>query len=160
MFWVRSFLLFVFSLTAVSMFSSFLPSFLSDCLSVFLSFSFSLSLFLSFLLKLYFSCTQTHQKRASDLITDDCESPCGCWELNSGPLEEQPVLLTTEPSLQSLLLILYLIFPPVLSVLLKIYFYLICMYVYTHTHTCVRMYDVSAVSYTSQKRASDLPELG
>jgi hypothetical protein len=25
---------------------------------------------------------------------------CGCWELNSGPLEEQPVLLTTEWSLQ------------------------------------------------------------
>ena len=22
----------------------------------------------------------------------------GCWELNSGPLEEQTVLLTTEPS--------------------------------------------------------------
>ena len=26
--------------------------------------------------------------------------PCSCWELNSGPLEEQPVLLTSEPSLQ------------------------------------------------------------
>lgn len=25
--------------------------------------------------------------------------PCGCWELNTGPLEEQPVLLTTEPCL-------------------------------------------------------------
>jgi hypothetical protein len=43
---------------------------------------------------------QTHQKRASDSITDGCEPPCGCWELNSGPLEEQPVLLTSEPSLQ------------------------------------------------------------
>jgi hypothetical protein len=31
---------------------------------------------------------------------DGCESPCGCWELNSGLLEEQSVLLTTEPSLQ------------------------------------------------------------
>jgi hypothetical protein len=41
-----------------------------------------------------------HQKRASDLITDDFEPPCGCWDLNSGPLEEQSVLLTTEPSLQ------------------------------------------------------------
>jgi hypothetical protein len=39
--------------------------------------------------------------RVSDLgITDSCELPCGCWELNSGPLEEQSVLLTTEPSLQ------------------------------------------------------------
>ena len=27
------------------------------------------------------------QKRAPDLITDDCEPPYGCWELNSGPLD-------------------------------------------------------------------------
>jgi hypothetical protein len=46
------------------------------------------------------SCLQTHQKRALVLITDGCESPCGCWELNSGPLEEQSVLLIAEPSLQ------------------------------------------------------------
>jgi hypothetical protein len=44
--------------------------------------------------------TPTDQKRARDLITDGCEPPCGCWELNSGPLEEQPVFLTSEPSLQ------------------------------------------------------------
>jgi hypothetical protein len=43
---------------------------------------------------------QTHQKRASDPITDGCEPPCGCWELNSGPLEEHSVLLTTGPPLQ------------------------------------------------------------
>ena len=41
-----------------------------------------------------------HQKRASDLIMDGCEPPCGCWDLNSVPWEEQLVLLTTEPSLQ------------------------------------------------------------
>jgi hypothetical protein len=35
-----------------------------------------------------------------DLITDGCEPPCGCWELNSGSLEEQSVLSTAEPSLQ------------------------------------------------------------
>ena len=35
-------------------------------------------------------------------IADGCEPPCGCWELNSGPLEEQSVLLTAEPSLQPL----------------------------------------------------------
>ncbi|EDL34418.1 mCG1042149, partial [Mus musculus] len=46
------------------------------------------------------SCLQTHQKRASDLITDGCEPPCDCWNLNSGPWEEQSVLLTAEPSLQ------------------------------------------------------------
>jgi hypothetical protein len=32
-------------------------------------------------------------------ITDGCEPPCGCQELNSGPLEEQPVPLTAEPTL-------------------------------------------------------------
>jgi hypothetical protein len=32
-----------------------------------------------------------HLKRATDPITDGCELPCGCWELNSGPLEEQSV---------------------------------------------------------------------
>ena len=35
-------------------------------------------------------------------ITDGYESPSGCWELNSGPLEGQLVFLTTEPSLQPL----------------------------------------------------------
>ena len=37
---------------------------------------------------------------ALDSTTDHCEPPYGYWELNSGPLEEQSVLLTTEPSLQ------------------------------------------------------------
>jgi hypothetical protein len=41
-----------------------------------------------------------HQKRASDLITDGCEPPCGCWDLKSGLSEEQSVLLTAEPSRQ------------------------------------------------------------
>jgi hypothetical protein len=44
--------------------------------------------------------SDTQQKAALDPITDGCELPCGCWELNSGTLEEQSVLLTTEPSLQ------------------------------------------------------------
>jgi hypothetical protein len=39
-------------------------------------------------------------KRASVSPIGGCEPPCGCWELNSGPSEEQPVLLTAEPSLQ------------------------------------------------------------
>jgi hypothetical protein len=34
---------------------------------------------------------------ATNPITDGCEPPCGFWELNSGPPEEQSVLLTTEP---------------------------------------------------------------
>jgi len=63
-----------------------------------------ISFFLRFIYCMYVStlshCLQTDQKKASDPITDGCEPPCGCWELNSGPLEEQSVLLTTEPSLQ------------------------------------------------------------
>ena len=48
----------------------------------------------------YSVCMSACQKTAPDLITDGCVPPCGCWELNSGPLEEQTMLLTTEPSLQ------------------------------------------------------------
>jgi hypothetical protein len=44
-------------------------------------------------------CMPTHQKRSSDPITDGCEPACGCWELNSGPLEEQSVFLMAELSL-------------------------------------------------------------
>jgi hypothetical protein len=36
------------------------------------------------------ACHRGHQI----LLTDGCESPCGCWELNSAPLDELPVLLT------------------------------------------------------------------
>jgi hypothetical protein len=39
-------------------------------------------------------------EEGSDLITDGCEPSCSCWDLNSGPLEEKPVFLTAEPSLQ------------------------------------------------------------
>ena len=33
-------------------------------------------------------------------LTENSKLPCGCWELNQGPLEGQSVLLTAEPSLQ------------------------------------------------------------
>jgi hypothetical protein len=33
-------------------------------------------------------------------VTDGCKLPSGCWELNLRPLEEQPLFLTAEPSLQ------------------------------------------------------------
>jgi hypothetical protein len=32
-----------------------------------------------------------------------CEPPCGCWDLNSGPSEEQSVPLPAEPSHQPFL---------------------------------------------------------
>jgi len=52
--------------------------------------------------------TPTCQKKLPGPITDSCEPPCGCWELNSGPLEEQPLLLTSGPSLQPLVLCFYM----------------------------------------------------
>jgi hypothetical protein len=56
----------------------------------------------NFYLCIWVHCScQTHQKRASDPITDGFEPPCGCWELNPGPLEEQSVLLAAESSLQA-----------------------------------------------------------
>lgn len=34
-------------------------------------------------------------------VRNGCEVPCGGWELSAGPLQEQQVLSTIEPSLQS-----------------------------------------------------------
>jgi hypothetical protein len=56
-------------------------------------FFFFLKIYLFIICK-YTSCFQTLQKRESDLVTDGCEPPCGCWDLNSGPLEEQSGALT------------------------------------------------------------------
>ena len=39
-------------------------------------------------------------------VMDSCEIPCGCWELNPGLLEEQPVLLTFELSLHLIVFVL------------------------------------------------------
>lgn len=33
-------------------------------------------------------------------VTDSCVLPCVCWELSLSPLEDQPVLLVTEPAHQ------------------------------------------------------------
>ena len=56
------------------------------------------------------ACAPAPQKRALDLIIDGCEPPCGCWKLNSGPLEEESVLLTAEPSLQPLFFVFLFVF--------------------------------------------------
>ena len=34
-------------------------------------------------------------------LEQELQMVVSCWELNPGPLEEQPVFLTSEPSLQS-----------------------------------------------------------
>ena len=53
----------------------------------------------------YVCCACRGQKESAGSlgtgVTDGCEPPCACWELTLGSLEEQPVLLTTESSLQS-----------------------------------------------------------
>jgi hypothetical protein len=40
------------------------------------------------------------QKRAPDLIIDGCKPPYACGELNTGPLVEQTMLLTSKSSLR------------------------------------------------------------
>ena len=50
--------------------------------------------------------------------------PCGSWELNPGPVEEQPVLLTTGPSLQPQVLLLKGVFERKLEIVFyNMYFY-------------------------------------
>jgi hypothetical protein len=66
----------------------------------FLSFPFLFKSYFFYLYK-YTVAVFRHTRRGHQIpIIDGCEPPCGCWELNSGPLEEQWVLLTPEPSLQ------------------------------------------------------------
>jgi hypothetical protein len=63
---------------------------------------FALKVYLFVYMTALSACMPAWQKRASDPITDGCKPPWGFWELNSGPLEEQPELLTSKPSLQPL----------------------------------------------------------
>lgn len=44
-------------------------------------------------------------------MKDGCDPPCWCWESNPGSLEEHQVLLTNEPTLYPLnVLVYYLLF--------------------------------------------------
>jgi hypothetical protein len=60
----------------------------------------SLFLFFFFKIYLFIICKYTvavfrHSRRGSQIFfTDGCEPPCGCWDLNSGPSEEQSGALT------------------------------------------------------------------
>ena len=59
--------------------------------------------FLFFILWLFMFCLHVHLCEhvgsTESGLTDSCELPCGYWALDSGPLEEQPVLLTFQPFL-------------------------------------------------------------
>lgn len=52
-----------------------------------------------------------------------CEPPYGCWESNPGPLEEQSMLLTAEPSLQ----------PAKMSYMCP---YIHILHTHSHAHPC------------------------
>jgi hypothetical protein len=85
-------------------FSIILPFILYNELKFLFSYVF-VYLFICYM-QVHCSCPQILQRRASDFVKDGCEPPCGCWDLNSGPSEEQSALLTTEPSCQPKLKIL------------------------------------------------------
>ena len=78
-----------------------LLSFLKNYLFIYLFVCLFVCLFFIMCIWVHCHYLKTHQERASDPITDGGEPPCGCWETNSGPLEEQPVLLMAESSLQA-----------------------------------------------------------
>jgi hypothetical protein len=56
-------------------------------------------------------------------VRNSCELPSGCQELNLDPLEEQPLLLITEPSLPPLNLFGWIFFSFLLYLHLLNYFY-------------------------------------
>jgi hypothetical protein len=66
----------------------------------------SILFFFFFFKDLFIICVYTvavfrHSRRGHQIfVPDGCELPCGCWDLNSGSLEEKSVLLTAEPSHQ------------------------------------------------------------
>jgi hypothetical protein len=79
--------------------------------------SFLLKIYSSIYLFIYFMHVSTPPLLSSDTPEEGIrphsrwhEPPCGCWELNSGPLKEQLVLLTTEPSLQPEWLLSFFLF--------------------------------------------------
>lgn len=60
-------------------------------------------------------------------VTDSCELTCGYWELNPGPLKEQPVLLTADISPVRLFICLF--------VCLFIHLF-ICLFIYLFETVC------------------------
>ena len=46
------------------------------------------------------ACIRQGVRPSGAEVIDGCEPPCGCWEPNLGPLQEQQVLLRAEPSPQ------------------------------------------------------------
>lgn len=58
-------------------------------------------------MSVFFVCEVSSEdsfRHAGTGVSDCCESPCRCWELNLGTMGDQPILLTTDPSLQPTLI--------------------------------------------------------
>jgi hypothetical protein len=92
---------FVFVCLFVSLQGSMAPSLLPSPLTQQLVVGFTHTIYYDYYL-LFYVYEYTRHTRRRNPITDGCEPPCGCWELNSGPLGEHSVLITAEPSLQPL----------------------------------------------------------
>lgn len=65
-------------------------------------------------------------------VAESCEQPCGCWELNPGPLQEQAAfsrveLLLSSPRIHIFALILLNVW---------VFFVLFISYLYVYVHTC------------------------
>ena len=90
-------------------------------------------------------------------VTDSCELSCGCWRLNLGPLEEQPVLLTAEPSFQPLFIDFYVYL--YLYIFFNLYLYILCIFkgpaiisrskpaYHKHCFTCVSSFRLQFLSF-------------
>ena len=70
--------------------------------STLVSFIFLMIFVLCVLLFYLHTCLCEGVRSAAGRVTVSYALPCECWELNPGPREEQPVLLTIDPSLPSL----------------------------------------------------------
>jgi hypothetical protein len=71
-----------------------IPCITLACFSITITLGFFFFLNFSFFLKRFIYLLYVKYTVAVFLITDGCEPPCGCWDLNSGPSEEQSGTLT------------------------------------------------------------------
>ena len=71
-----------------------------NVITVFLYISLIIAFYVHWCFACVYVCVRVSGPLEQELHTDSCELPCGYGEMILGPLEEQPVLLIAEPSLQ------------------------------------------------------------
>jgi hypothetical protein len=75
--------------------ANFTISFWQNNLNHLLKLSFFFFKMYLFIIWKYIVAVFRHSRRGSQIsFTDGCEPPCDCWDLNSGPSEEQSGALT------------------------------------------------------------------